>query len=391
MRSIAVVGASLAGVEAARALRAAGFDGRLVVVGEESHPPYDRPPLSKGFLDRTVERADLALAAVEDVELRLGATATGLDAHAREVLLADGRALRVDGVVVATGARARRFPTPLGPEAGVHVLRTLDDASALRDDLVPGARLVVVGGGFIGAEVAATARQLGLDVTIVETQARLLLAQLGAQTAAFLADVHEARGVKVLTGRPATEITGGRRVDGVRLADGTRVPADVVLVGIGTEPAVEWLHGSGLAVADGVACDPRGRASLPAVVAVGDCAAWAGPTGGRARRQHWTAALRHAGVGAATLLGAPDSDALPADLDYVWSDQYDLRLQVAGRPGATHAAVLIAGSVDDGRYTLVFRDDDHVIHAVTSVNDPRSFGRWRRRLGTRHAEVPAPS
>ena len=383
LRSVVVVGASLAGVETARALRSEGFDGSITILGEEPHAPYDRPPLSKGFLDGSVASDELALEVpAEGVILRVGTRAERLLPQERTILTSSGEGLRADAVVLATGARAVQLRTPLGASAGVHVLRTLQDAAALRGDLVAGARLVVVGGGFIGAEVAATAVSLGLDVTVVETQPALLRGQLGDRLASVVAVEHEAKGVRIMTGCAVDSVVGDGRVRGVRLRDGREIPADVVLVGVGSRPNVEWLSGSGLPIDDGVLCDDRGRTQLPGVVAVGDCAAWADGAGRHQRRQHWTAALRQAATSARSLLGLPAEATPAADLDYVWSDQYDLRLQILGRPSPDLRCEVVSGDLAASRFTLAFRDESGVIRAVASVTDPRQFGRWRRQIGT---------
>ena len=300
MRSVTVVGGSLAGLSAARALRAAGFDGRVTVVGEERHRPYDRPPLSKELLSGRMSPADLALEAEDEelaVDWRLGERATALHSGDRAVELADGTQLRSDGLVIATGARARSLP---GTEdvAGVHTLRTLDDGLALAAELRPGRRLVVIGAGFIGAEVASTAHQLGLSVTVLEAQEVPLAGPLGEPMGRVVAGLHEANGVRLLCGVGVHAVHGSvgadgvRRVDRVELVDGRVLPADVVVVGVGAQPNVEWLAGSGVDLGNGVHCDSRGATSVPGVVAVGDCASWYDPLSGRHRRvEHWTGAL----------------------------------------------------------------------------------------------------
>ncbi|HTI74784.1 MAG TPA: NAD(P)/FAD-dependent oxidoreductase, partial [Mycobacterium sp.] len=246
MKSIAVIGASLAGLSAARALRAQGFDGDLTVVGGEERRPYDRPPLSKEFLTGDIGEDALALEADDDdlnAEWLLGVHATHLDANTADVQLDDGTTVHADGIVLATGARARTWPGAEGL-AGVHVLRTIDDAVALRDELRPGARLVVIGAGFIGAEVASTAAKLGLDVTVVEAALAPLAGPLGVQLGAAVARLHTEHGTRLLCGAPVAGLLGTDRVTGIELADGRRIAADVVLVGIGAVPNVEWLRDS---------------------------------------------------------------------------------------------------------------------------------------------------
>ena len=309
--SVTVVGASLAGLSTVRALRSQGYDGRVVVVGAEPHPPYDRPPLSKAFLTGTATEADLALLGEEDdalhVEWRLGVSAAALDPANRCVTLADGTLVSGDAVVLATGSRARRLPgghEPAGALAGVHVLRTLDDAVALREDLACGGSLVVVGAGFIGAEVASSARALGLEVTVVEAMATPLAGPLGVQMGAVCAGLHADHGVRLVTGVGVAGLVGRTRVEAVDLADGTRLPADVVVVGIGVLPNVEWLADSGLKVTGGVATDATCATAAPGIVTVGDCALSYEVHARRpVRTEHWTHALQQPATAAATLLG----------------------------------------------------------------------------------------
>ena len=384
--TVAVVGASLAGLSAARALRAQGFDGRVVLIGDEVHAPYDRPPLSKDFLAGACSRADLDLEAPDDaaldLDLRLGTRAVALDPRNRAVRLADGSEVHADGVVLATGARARRLP---GTEAlaGVHVLRTVDDAVALGADLRPGASLVVIGAGFIGAEVASTARTLGLEVTVVEGLPVPLAGPLGAQMGAVCAELHADHGTRLLTGVGVARLVGTGRVEAVELADGRRLPADVVLVGIGAQPNVEWLAGSGLEVAGGVLTDPSGATAVPEVVAVGDCAAaWSHATGGHRRVEHWTHALEVPTAAAATLLGTV---APPPPVPYFWSDQYGARIQFAGSRRDGDEVRVVEGSLADRSFLAVYERAGEPV-AVLGMNQPRLFTRWRRQL---RAAVPA--
>jgi len=387
--TVAVVGASLAGLSAARALREQSYDGRVVVIGDEVHAPYDRPPLSKDFLAGRATLEDVALGAPEDADLglewRLGTTATGLDRLSRSVLLDDGSEVRADGVVLATGARARRLPAAEGLR-GVHVLRSLDDAIALREDLAGGGRLVVIGAGFIGAEVASTARALGLEVTVVETQPVPLAGPLGADMGAVCAGLHADHGTRLMTGTGVAELVGNGRVEAVELVDGTRLPADVVVVGIGAIPNIEWLADSGLALGNGVLTDARGATSAPGVVAVGDCAAaWSASAERHVRVEHWTSALEQPATAVATLLGA--GGPASAEVPYFWSDQYGARIQFAGSRREGDAARVVEGSCDDRSFLVVYERDGHPV-AVLAMNQPRLFTRWRRQL---RSAVPAPS
>ncbi|GGS10574.1 pyridine nucleotide-disulfide oxidoreductase [Streptomyces humidus] len=377
-----MVGASLAGLSAARSLRKQGFDGRLVVIGDELHRPYDRPPLSKEFLAGALGEAELALEAEgEDLAAQwlLGARATGLDHVARAVRLADGREVRADGFVIATGAVARTLPGSAGL-AGVHTLRTLDDARALRDELARGGRLVVIGGGFIGAEVASTAYALGLDVTVVEAAPTPLAGPLGAAMGAVVSGLHADHGVRLLCGVGVKGLSGESRVDAVLLEDGRSLPADLVVVGVGAHPCVGWLEGSGIALDNGVKCGADGRTSLAGVVAVGDCANWYDPRAGHHRRvEHWTGARERPEAAVATLLaGGAVEPGVPRP-PYFWSDQYGVRIQFAGHAAEADSVTVEAGTADDRDVLAVYRRDGRPV-AVLGMNQPRLFMRARKQL-----------
>ncbi|CAL9364938.1 NAD(P)/FAD-dependent oxidoreductase [Streptomyces sp. enrichment culture] len=384
MRTVAVVGASLAGLSAARSLRQQGYDGRLVVVGDEPHRPYDRPPLSKEFLAGTLGEADLALEAEEEdlrAEWLLGVRATGLDRTRRAVLLADGRELPADGVVVATGAAARTLPGTEGL-AGVHTLRTLDDARALREDLARGGRLVVIGGGFVGAEVASTAYTLGLDVTIVEAAPVPLAGPLGADMGAVVSALHADHGVRLLCGVGVKGLGGEHRVEAVLLEDGRTLPADTVVVGVGAVPCVDWLRGSGVALGNGVTCGADGRTSLAGVVAVGDCADWYDPaTGGHRRVEHWTGAKERPAIAVATLLAHGAREAGTPRPPYFWSDQYGVRIQFVGHAAGADSVTVEEGATDDRSFLAVYRRAGAPV-AVLGMDQPRLFTRWRKRFAT---------
>lgn len=323
-----VVGASVAGIRTVEALRRRGYDAPLTVVGAEAHVPYDRPPLSKEYLLGKVGAADIALSdatafAGLDVELRLGTPASGVD-PVRRLVQVGGEQLPYDTLVVATGSRPRLLPVGSGL-AGVHALRTIDDAEAIRAALVAGARVAVVGGGFIGAEVASAARLLGLDVTIVDPLPALMVRGLGAQVGAVLARRHADNGVRLRLGHSVAQLRGADRVEQLVLDDGSTVDAELVVVGIGVDPVVDWLAGSALDLSAGVACDGSLCAG-GAIYAVGDVARWRQGDAQR-RLEHWTNATEQAGVVAGALTGAPVTyDPLP----YVWSDQLGGRLQVWG-------------------------------------------------------------
>jgi len=375
MRSVAVVGASLAGLSTARALRNQGFDGRLTLIGTETRRPYDRPPLSKAFLAGRCDEAALRLERDSEdlgVDWLLGRTATGLDG--RTITLDDGAQLAADAIVIATGARARAL-------GGGHLLRTLDDARALRAVLATAHRIVVVGAGFIGAEVASTARGLGLDVAVVEALATPLAGPLGATMGGVVASLHADHGVRLRCGIGVDRLTG----DSVLLADGTHLAADAVVVGIGARPCVDWLAGSGLAVGDGIHCDATGATNLPGVYAVGDCAAWYEPRLDRHTRiEHWTAASERPRILARALLGGePTKPRLP----YFWSDQYGLHLQFAGHTDGADEVTVEDGTVAERRFVAVYRRAGQPV-AVLGIDSVAVFSRWRRHLETGTSPVP---
>jgi NADPH-dependent 2,4-dienoyl-CoA reductase/sulfur reductase-like enzyme len=390
LRTVVVVGTGLAGLSAARALREQGFAGQLTLVGEEPHRPYDRPPLSKEFLAGRCDEASLAL---EDPAEQLSARfllrrrAVGLDPRDQAVLLDDGTALRAHGVVIATGASARRLP---GAPAGVHALRTLEDAWAIRADLLLAQRVAVIGAGFIGLEVAATLRGLGLPVTVLEAGPEPLHAALGPAVGAAIAARHRGHGVDVRCGVSLAGFEAGPdgRVTAVHGTDGSRVPADLVIAGVGAEPAVRWLEGSGLELAGGVHCDAAGGTGLPGVVAVGDCAAWYEPRLGRAQRvEHWTSALVRPALAVATLLGTDPASLRPLRSPYFWSDQYDARLQFAGHTAPGDELTVEDGALDEDGFLAVYRRAGTPV-GVVAVDRPGPFTRWRRALDSAAAAVP---
>jgi NADPH-dependent 2,4-dienoyl-CoA reductase/sulfur reductase-like enzyme len=386
MRRIAIVGASLAGTFTARAFRTQGYDGELVVVGEERHRPYDRPPLSKELLSGETAVTELVLEAEgEDLGLtwRLGTRAVGLSAGPT-LHLDGGESLPCDGVVVATGAVARTG-VPGWDLPGAHVLRTVDDALALRNelrnDLHRGGRLVVVGGGFIGSEVAATARSMGLEVTLVVAEGAPLRGALG-EFADVVADLHDRHGIEVVTGSRVRRVRETEDMLAVVLDDGREVRGSTVVLGLGAVPAVGWLAGSEIDLHDGVLCDVVGATSMPGVVAVGDCASWFDPDLGRHHRvEHWTAARERAAVAARTLLSGGTAEHQPRRAPYMWSDIHGRRIQLAGHPELADTVAVEAGSPDECSFAAVYRRDGAPV-AVLAIDQPRPFNAVRRQLVT---------
>ncbi|GLZ54653.1 FAD-dependent oxidoreductase [Actinomycetospora sp. NBRC 106378] len=386
MKTIAIVGASVAGVRSAQALRAAGFDGRLTLLGDEPHVPYDRPPLSKEFLAGSTDEAGLALLDDEDLaglalDLRPGTRAAALDTAAGRVRLVDGGEVAADGVVVATGGSARRLPGTSDVE-GVHALRTLDDARALRAALAPGSRVAVVGGGFIGAEVASTCRALGLDVTVLDGLDTPLAPVLGPTVAATCVALHDDAGTTLHAGVAVEGLTtaptsgGARRVTGVRLRDGREVPAEVVVVGVGITPNTGWLQGSGVKVENGACTDDGLVTDVPAVVAVGDVARWCRGTSTH-RHEHWTSAGEQAAVAAENLL-AGSTVRTVAPSGYVWSEQYGRLLQLAGHPDSRDAVEVLHGDPGERRFVARYVGTDGATTGLFAMAEPRMFGRLRR-------------
>ncbi|MFI0467441.1 NAD(P)/FAD-dependent oxidoreductase [Saccharopolyspora sp. 5N102] len=382
MRAVAIVGASLAGWRAAQELRAQGFEGRIELIGDEPHRPYDRPPLSKDFLAGKQEASELALAdepdlAEVDATWRLGRRAVALSTADGTIELDDGTHCRADGVVIATGATPRTLPaTP----PGVHTLRTLDDAIALRDELRPGARAVIVGAGFVGAEVASTCRMLGLGVTVVEALEVPLAHVVGPELGAVCAALHADHDVQLLCGAGVERLHGEHRVTAVELTDGTVLPADVVVIGIGARPNTDWLHGSGVTVSNGVQCDAGGVTNLPNVVAVGDVASYGTPNGAQ-RFEHWTTALEQPATAIHNLLAGRTARNFTT-VPYFWSEQYGVRIQFAGHASPKDEVEIVDGAPDDRRFVARFHRANETT-AFLAMNNPKLFTKHRRQLTAR--------
>ncbi|MEV0621880.1 FAD-dependent oxidoreductase [Nonomuraea sp. NPDC050404] len=378
---VLVVGASAAGLATVEALRRKGYAGQVTVLGAEPHLPYDRPPLSKQVLSGGWEpqRAQLrsmdALNALE-AEFVFGDAATGLDVPGRAVRTASGRVLSADAVVVATGLRPRTLPGQ-DEMAGVHLLRTLDDALALRTELLSCARLVVVGDGVLGAEIAATARGMGVPVTLAGPQPAPLAGQLGRPAAGLLAELHAERGVGLRLGtavRGLTERHG--RVTGVRLESGDVLPADVVVVALGSVPATRWLDGSGLDLDNGVVCDSRCRAA-DGIYAAGDVARWRHETlGGLVRLENRTNATEQAIAVAGNILG---DDRAYTPIPYFWTDQFDAKIHVHGTLSPDADVSIVEGSPAERRFVSVHRRDGRTT-GVLGWNMPKQARQRRQEL-----------
>ena len=388
VRNIVVVGASLAGLRAVETLRHEGFDGRLVLIGAEPHLPYDRPPLSKELLagewehDRTVLRRepydDL------DLELRLGTAATGLDLAARQVELAGGVTIGFDGLVIATGSTPRTIPS-IPDLDGVFTLRTIDDCLAIRDRLDAGARVVVVGAGFIGSEVAATCRKRGLGVTVLEALPQPMVRGVGTRIGARLAALHVEEGVDLRLGVTFERVEGDGRVENVHLADGSTIPCDVLLVAVGVVPETRWLETCGLVLDDGVVCDETLHAA-PGVVAAGDLCRWPNALfdGEVMRLEHWTNAAEQGVFAARSLLRRAAGDEVEgfAPVPFVWSDQYGVKIQCAGRFGPSDDLEITHGDTDDRQFVALFGRQDRLVGAL-AFSRPRQLMQYRRMIAER--------
>lgn len=386
MERIVVVGGSLAGLRSVEFLRRKGFGGQVVVVGAEAHLPYDRPPLSKEILRGEWTREQLALRkkGYEDlaVEFRLGQAAVGLDTRARRLELQDRERLAYDGLVIATGAQVRRLRGQPVLE-GVYTLRTLEDALSIRNALEAGPRVVVIGAGFIGAEVAASCRQLGLSVTMIEALQVPFVPSLGETVGRAVVDIHRKHGVDVRLGVGVERLEGTERVERVLLADGSSVECDLVVVGIGVTPAVGWLESSGLRLGDGVECDETCAASALGIVAAGDVCSWVNPLfQERMRVEHWTNAVEQARHAVDTLLAAPGEAKPFESAPMFWSDQYDVKIQSAGRPKPGDDLHICHGSLESERFVALYGRGGRLV-GVAAFNQPAKLFQYRRMITER--------
>lgn len=370
--TIVIVGGGLAAAKAAEALRDKDFDGHIVLFAAEEHLPYERPPLSKDYLAGKKALGDFTVANSawyrdHRVELRLGTEVTGIDTGAHTVSLPDGDTVHYDKLLLATGSRSRKPPIPGADSAGVHYLRSIDDAEALKSTLKDGVSLAVVGAGWIGLEVAANAREQGAAVTVVETADTPLQAALGRELGEVFANLHREHGVDLRLSTTADEVTSaGGTATGLKLNDGSTVDADHVLIAVGAAPNIALAEAAGLTIADGgVQVDSSLRTSDPDIYAVGDIAAADHPLlGARIRTEHWANALKQPAVAADAMLGRP---AEYAELPYFFTDQYDLGMEYVGH-APDYARVAYRGDVGAREFTAFWFDGDSRVIAGMNVN-----------------------
>jgi 3-phenylpropionate/trans-cinnamate dioxygenase ferredoxin reductase component len=368
-----IVGAGLAGAKTAEALRDQGYDGELTLVGTERHLPYERPPLSKDYLAGKAERSDFEVHDAgwydeHKIALLLTTTATKVDPAAHTVGLSDGSTLTYTKLALATGSEPRVPPVPGLEASGVHYLRTVEDSDAIRAELSPHAQLVVIGGGWIGLEVAAAARAREATVSVVEAAELPLAGALGPEIAKSFLSLHRDHGVVFYLGATVAAVeTEDEVVRAVVLADGTRLPADAVVVGVGAAPRLALADGAGLEIDNGVVVDESLQTSDPDIVAVGDIAQHAHPVlGQRVRVEHWANALNQPSTAAATMLGTPTPY---TELPYFFTDQYDLGMEFVGHaPPGSYDHVLIRGDLDGREYIAFWLDADGRVLAGMNVN-----------------------
>lgn len=380
--NIAVVGTSLAGLRAIETLRREGYEGKILAIGEEPHVPYDRPPLSKQFLkgEWDAEKIVLrhSLEGDSGIEWRLGTRATALDCEAKTLRLEGGESIAFDGLIIATGAEARNFPN--APELdGIFLLRSLDDANALRAALEKSPRVAVIGAGFIGMEVAATCRERGLDVTVVESLETPLIRGLGKVLGEHVASVFRGHGVDLRCGVGVTGFVGEGAVRGLALEDGSEVPCEAVVIGIGASPGTSWLESSSLTIEGGVVCDESCLAA-PDIVVAGDVARWRDVhTGQHTRVEHWTNAVEQSVHAARRLLKGPEVGAF-VHVPYVWSDQFELRIQIAGEVRDGDEMTIGLGTLEEGRCLVLFGREGKLTGAV-GFKRPRQLNEFRNLIG----------
>lgn len=386
MAGIVIIGAGQAGASAAARLRALGHSGPITLIGEEPAPPYQRPPLSKGYLlgEMALERLYLRTPSFwseQDVTLRLGTPVTAIDPAAQSVTLG-AEAIAYDTLVLTTGAAPRRLPAAIGGDlAGVHTVRTLADVDAMAPEFRPGARLLVIGGGYIGLEAAAVAAKLGLSVTLVEMAPRILQRVAAPETSDFFRRLHQDHGVTILEGIGLDRLSGETRVSTARLSDGRELPVDFVIVGVGITPSTALAEAAGLAIENGIRTDAQGRTSDPQVWAAGDCASFP-HHGGRIRLESVGNAIDQAEMVAENILGAgKDYVAKP----WFWSDQYDVKLQIAGLNTGYDRIVT---RPDGASVSFWYYAGDRLL-AVDAMNDPRAYMIGKRLIEAGRSPDPA--
>lgn len=390
MTRTVVIGAGHAGGQVVASLRQEGYEGEIVLIGEENSPPYQRPPLSKAYLsgEQPLERILIRPQKFYDdknIDLRLGVRVTAIDRDARTVTLDSGETLEWTHLVLATGSHVRRLPLPGVELPGVHYLRTITDVDAIRAELAPGKRLVIVGGGYIGLEVAAVALKAGLDVTVLEMEQRILQRVTTAAMSEYYHDVHTKAGVKIRCEAAASEILGARSVEAVKCRDGSEIPADLVIIGVGILPTTDLAEAAGLEVDNGILVDDHCRTSDPDIYAVGDCTNHPSALLDRRLRLESVPNANEQGkVAAANICGKDVTyDAVP----WFWSDQYDLKLQMVGFSTDADTEV-VRGDPEGGAFARFYLRDGVVI-AVDAVNSPREFMAAKQLVAEKRKVDPA--
>ena len=389
--TVVIVGSSLAGLRAAETLRLEKYEGRIIIVGAENREPYDRPPLSKKVLAGEWEAERISLRKPEDlaklnVDWKLGSAAAALDTKNRIITLVSGETISFDGLIIATGSGVRKLPNQ--PDwKGVHVVRTLDDSLNLRADLNPGARLVVIGAGFIGLEVAATAKARGCEVTVLEGALAPMMRGLGAEMGQAAALVHADNGVQLRCDVKVVGLVEGSpgAVGGVALDGGEIVPADVVVGGIGVVPATQWLENTELELRDGVVCDTTLNAGVPGMYAAGDICRWLNNLYDQEMRvEHWTTASEQGAAAASNLLAVSRGEQPKpyAAVPFFWSDQFTARIQFLGRANGDEIAHVVVGSPEERSFVALYEKDGY-LKAALGVSRPKQLMPFRKLLAER--------
>ncbi|MFB9127843.1 NAD(P)/FAD-dependent oxidoreductase [Paraburkholderia dipogonis] len=378
------MGGSVAGLRAVETLRQEGFDGEVMLVGGESHLPYDRPPLTKQILTGELAAEQLYYRDLEwfernEVELCLGTTASALDVQS-SVLQVGKRSLRFDGLIIATGAQPRRLARTAGL-AGIYTLRTIEDALTVKEQMLPGVRLIIIGAGFIGSEVASSAAACGVQVTILEVADSAMTRAVGPQLGRVLGALHDEFGVSTVCNARVVGFGGSDRVESVHLEGGWELPADIVVMGIGISPNTGWLASSGLTISDGMVCDENLNAGPDNVFGAGDVVAWPNDWwGGVMRGEQWLVAAEQGRHAARNLLAGPGNATRFSTVPYFWSDQYGCRIQAAGRTDLGEL-ITLAGELRQRPYVGAFRYEGRLT-GVVAINAPKEFAGLRQALQT---------